>query len=390
MSNREQALSLSLGSNTAASIDGAEFRSGLAESGELVRLSLVPRREDFTLATGAAGHALVYGLLGAALDLPGWIDFARGELASALLEVTARPVNCGLFTGLTGVAFAFAQLHALGVVSAEAGQFEALDGFIGTNLPAPDSRVNVDLVSGLAGIGFYMLARPRSRATEIALTEITNRLAHFLPVPGAPPPLYSPFGERTHYRGIDIGIAHGIAGPLALLNATRHRVRLSPELDRRRAALNDWLAGCMRGPGRAILFPSFETPGEADGDGRNAWCYGALGIAIALANAGEIPGRHAVAEVLARLDQVPTGLWNLNGPGLCHGRAGAAIFEQVLRVRLGMAPKPADPRASLLHDLGSEQGMLGGSPGVLLAHASAYLPGLRSHWMPLFGVSIEV
>ena len=363
-----------------------EHCSHLTESGDRIRSGLLERPGDFSLATGAAGHALVYGLLGAAFDVPRWTDFARRELERALSEVTARPVDCGLFTGLSGVAFVFEQLHSLGVVSAEPGQFEAIDRFILAHLPYPTSRASIDMISGLAGIGFYMLTRPPAGAAEEAVAEIFDRLAGLLPESDMPPPRMSPFGERNGYRDVDIGIAHGLAGPLAFLNAARDRAPADAELDRRRSSLSRWLSGCMRRPGSAILFPSFVPDSAEGGSGRNAWCYGALGIGIALANSRDDDATDSLFTVLSRLDQTPVELWNLNGPGLCHGYSGAVIFRRFLRERLGERPDiVGEPGMDLLCEFAGEPGLVDGGPGALLAAASLDQPELRSRWLPLFG-----
>ena len=327
---------------------------------------------------------MVYGLLGSEFEIPSWVDFAVGELEFSLAGLTTYSIGCGLFTGLAGIAYVFERLHELGIVDAAPDQFSSVADFIAANLPPADSRRNVDLISGLSGIGFYFLKRPLTPSRQEALLAIIRRLFEILPEPPTPPPLDSCFGERNGHQDIDIGLAHGLAGPLALLNAAQKHVPFQDKWERKLQHCNAWLSGCLRENGHPVLFPSFVPDRQT---GRNAWCYGALGVGFALSNATGENTAFAVSTIAARLDQQALEAWKLDGPGLCHGRAGAILFAQVLRDRTRGGDRPclAPVDISLVGDCVEPGGLLNGSPGALLAHASLIRPGLRSHWLPLFG-----
>ncbi|MFD6185086.1 lanthionine synthetase C family protein [Streptomyces goshikiensis] len=191
-----------------------------------------------------------------------------------------------------------------------------------------------DVISGQTGLGAHLLEL--GHPAEPALTRVLRALiALSRPV-------------RTHDRGLpgwwvaldgasyrpvaparghaNLGMAHGMPGPLALLAiAWREGVRVPGQ----RAAVTDlaqWLLArrCADAagpwwPGQLSLGPAQPEPG------RPSWCYGTPGIARALQLAGlalEVPdwqeaGVEALRAALARADLAETA-----EAGLCHGLAG--------------------------------------------------------------------
>lgn len=127
--------------------------------------------------------------------------------------------------------------------------------------------------------------------------------------------------------GADLGVAHGISGPLALL-AQAHAAGLEvpgqPDAVRGVSAwLLAWQDPDHRWPG--IVDPQHDPAAGADPT-RSAWCYGAAGVASSLLDAGLALGDAglvgaATAAVAAMGSQHPDS-WQLWGPTVCHGYAG--------------------------------------------------------------------
>ncbi|MEV6681712.1 lanthionine synthetase C family protein [Streptomyces erythrochromogenes] len=136
----------------------------------------------------------------------------------------------------------------------------------------------------------------------------------------------------------DLGIAHGIGGPLSVLATALERGR---EVEGQREAVErivDWLAGRLLHDEAGPYWPAWlswaeETTAErpATAYTRNAWCYGSPSVAAALYRAGTALGRpewcrNAVTVLNAALAR-DQDRWELEGPTLCHGYAG---FLQIL------------------------------------------------------------
>ena len=148
-----------------------------------------------------------------------------------------------------------------------------------------------DLLGGLAGIAVYALARD----DDATLAAITDALAE-----------RSENGNawRSLDGGLDLGLAHGVAGPIAILGkiaARGHATAARLAADAARYLL------AQRTPAG---FPSY--PG---GPTRLAWCYGEPGVSLALWHAGVAPD----LAWTSRIDDT-----TVIDAGLCHGAAGVA------------------------------------------------------------------
>ncbi|UGQ10490.1 lanthionine synthetase C family protein [Yinghuangia sp. ASG 101] len=187
-----------------------------------------------------------------------------------------------------------------------------------------------DTIKGLAGIGRILLAAQQSgHDTEHGLTAVLTTLATlvsaddqdrpgwWLPADEHPVPVPPPGAATT-------GMAHGIAGPLALLSTAHASGRTVPgQVDAIRTAA-DWLT--TRQESEGSWPPHIPEPSGAPPGRRHAWCYGTPGIAAALIAAAEAlnddkPRRVAV-HALDELAATHVAAWDTEGPTFCHGTAG--------------------------------------------------------------------
>lgn len=161
-----------------------------------------------------------------------------------------------------------------------------------------------DMLRGLTGLGAYWLAR---HPVHPAAADITAAIAHYLvrltepldpacvdappgcaPLPGWWTPL-APSGRPSPafpHGHVNHGMAHGIAGPLALLALTATAGIRVPDHD---AAIDRILSRLNRdrhGDAGRWWWPYWTTPPSAEGrpsqaPGRPSWCYGGPGLARA-------------------------------------------------------------------------------------------------------------
>ncbi|MFF2618766.1 lanthionine synthetase C family protein [Kitasatospora sp. NPDC058046] len=254
-----------------------------------------------------------------------------------------------------------------------------------------------DTIKGLAGIGRTLLAAHQLGLPEAgpgltaALTTLTNLINtaddagrsgwwvraedHALTVPGTLP--------ASGTAGT--GAAHGIAGPLGVLALAHLAGKFVPEQDKAIATAAHWLVS------RAAPGPSW--PPYISGDNlaqtpdsvrltavpgrRDAWCYGAPGIAAALHHTGRAladPTLTALArEAFDTLAHRPPATWDTTGPGLCHGSAG--ILQAATRLNhRPLADAAARHTADTFHEACPATGFLTGRAGAALALATHHRP----------------
>lgn len=173
-----------------------------------------------------------------------------------------------------------------------------------------------DLISGLVGLGVYFLER--GPAGREGLERVVDHLARTAIEDGdritwltAPALLSSSQRERSPAGYNNCGLAHGVAGVIALLGRLddERAVRLS-------AGATRWLlAQPLDGSFPAVVDASGKSPS------RTAWCYGDPGVALALWRAA--PSRDVVELAVASLSRSveQAGVFDAD---LCHGAAGLA------------------------------------------------------------------
>lgn len=289
---------------------------------------------------GAAGLAMVCAEVYRAGGGDVWVEHARDHLRRGAAAWTSDP-GLGLFDGATGFGFVTATLAAQGWHTTAATQLaERLAPAIAQAAAGSDAET-VDLMSGVAGHGIYLLsvADDGHRDAMVAVRDACDRALRLSPRTGAPA-LEIPVPAEAGFApgvatSLSCGMAHGVAGLIAV------RARLAEadgeagaSLDTLRAA-TCWLiaqrtAGTLLWP-RAVLFDrSGRTCGQVPASSMGWWCTGSAGIARALWLAGTAiaaaePCELAV-DVMAQL-AADRSSWPSTA-GLCHGLAGLLVIAQ--------------------------------------------------------------
>lgn len=294
-----------------------------------------------TLGDGHPGIALLFAELAA--DDPAYRLAAHRHLSAATAALRGgRP---RLFEGAASVAFAG---HAAATsYGGYAAMLEGLDRHIVTQVVqrAREDAATVragrpigvderyDVVSGTAGLGRYLLARDHAAAlAEVLESLVAIALAPAVRVDGAPVSAWlSGDGDRAC---VNLGLAHGVAGPLALLAISwlaGHRVAGQDEAI---AAIVDLLRRWQTTDGAGPYWPLWASRDDGLGERpRDGWCYGGAGIGRALQLAGAALGRAdwRAEGGTAMLAAVSAALSDdvVRDPGLCHGWSG--LLQLVVR-----------------------------------------------------------
>lgn len=303
------------------------------------------------LSKGAIGVAVLHGIR--AHDGVGDPDRILPWVRAATRVTLSVAPGSGLWFGAVAVAFALrtavpghylptlAQLDA----SIDENTVQRLDAaekrLVEQRRPCTDE---FDLVRGLTGIGGYLLHRhPQGPLLARVLTCLT-RLAE--PVPAADAAgvrapgwwTYDPTRPDPVYDGgyANLGTAHGIPGPLALLALAMRRGIVVPGQAEAINAISRWIEQWSQ-PGPAgpwwpehVTLPELHRGATSqEGPRRPSWCYGTPGVARALQLAGIALGdtvRQRTAETaLAQCLTDPLQLARIVDPALCHGWAGVVL-----------------------------------------------------------------
>ncbi|MGH3546494.1 MAG: lanthionine synthetase C family protein [Mycobacteriales bacterium] len=348
-----------------------------------------------SLANGALGIALLH-IVHARIGDGDWTT-AHAWLRAATRTPVSANVAAGLFHGVPALAYV---LHTADL-PAYACTREVLDRHVDTvvrlKIDAAHTRIDhgqlprlveYDLIKGLTGLGAHLLAhRPHSAALTDILTYLV-RLTEPLRLGGEILPGWwshqAPTGrESAEYPGGhgNLGLAHGITGPLALLAlAFKRGITVdghTEAIDRICSWLDAWRHEDEAGP----WWPRWVTRDEyrsgrttQSNPMRLTWCYGTPAQAraqqLAAVATGDAQRRRMAEDALLAC---AAGQQRPPGPAdgsLCHGWAGV-----LQTLRRAAADAASDHLASHLDHLESQArrglcvntGLLEGSAGSTLA-----------------------
>lgn len=355
-----------------------------------------------SLSKGAAGVAVLHGIraqhgLGHPERVHPWLVAATRE------DLSAAP-GSGLWFGAPAVAYAIHTAAPYQYTDALSRLDKSISIMTADRLAAAEQRSasgvrpvqgEFDLVRGLTGIGAYLLHRDPDglliRRLLRYLVGLTVPFAADDALGTAAPGWWTydqPADADPAYAAghANAGMAHGIAGPLALMSLAIRRgivVDGQPEaIDAISRWLEQWRHESPTGPWwpERITLDELRTGRSSQsGSARPSWCYGTPGIARALqlaAIALDDRNRQRAAEhAMARCLQDPAQLATIIDPALCHGWAGvvaaaSSIAADALNDQItDLLPALADHLLWHAHDItpDSQPGLIDGSAGIALA-----------------------
>jgi class I lanthipeptide synthase len=391
----------------------AHVASGLAD-----RLACPPVRVDAaaqSLAEGATGVALLH-IERARAGLGAWTTAHTWITTAAHTDISAA-TNASLYYGAPALAYLLHTASPGGGTRYHAARTaldKAVNSLAHRRVDAALARINrgelprlgeFDLINGLTGIGAHLLHHtPADQALERILSYLV-RLTQPQRIDGQTLPgwwaSHDPhLGQSAAYPGGhgNLGMAHGISGPLALL-ALAYRKRITVEghgeaMERICAWLDRWRQDHPAGPWwpQWVTLDSHRT-GHLDQQGplRPSWCYGTPGLARAQQHAaialGDTTRKHLAEQALEGCLSDPEQLGRLTDASLCHGwagllqttwRAAAEATNPVLAARLPHLTDSLVRHARM--EAAQPAGLLEGAAGIALAlhstaHSSATDPG---------------
>ncbi|MFD3373718.1 MULTISPECIES: lanthionine synthetase C family protein [unclassified Streptomyces] len=298
-----------------------------------------------SLYSGAAGVTLMHAVLartgvsGGEMMRPWATAMLRGPIVAA--------EAASLYEGAPAVAYVLTFIDS----PAAARRLAELDGHVrrltAHRLEQAHARIDrgdlaetneFDLISGLTGLGVYHLRKNNTAEVRDILTYLV-RLTEPITVERQTLPGWWSTGsvgtQRPHDPGGhgNFGIAHGVAGPLALLaTAARHGYTV-PEHESAIARICHWLDQWRIGPHGNVRWPEWISrselrrgQSEQTQPRRPSWCYGTPGLARAQQLAGLALGDTGIQDqaerALAGCLVNEHRLALLTDASLCHGWAG--------------------------------------------------------------------
>jgi lantibiotic modifying enzyme len=250
------------------------------------------------------------------------------------VEVTSGLQEPGpwLSNGVSGCAWVVT--HTLSRLAGEPDSHEELDEMLLAFLDEGD-ELDAELTLGLAGLGTYFLQSRTPGGLERVLERLRAQ-ADELPAGYAwrkRLPALSLQDRQEFPDGLyNLGLAHGVPGVTAFLARACAQAPLARELLEGSVS---WLLA-QRAPCGDSLFPCLVDPhrGPVERQSRLAWCYGDLGIAVAVLQAARAADRpdweRQALDIAQHAARRPMSSSGVEDGMICHGAAGVAhLFNRL-------------------------------------------------------------
>ena len=337
---------------------------------ERIRAEHGARPGDASLSSGAAGLAVFYAELARAGR--GGSDDALAFMDDAVDAMAQRPMGVSLYAGFPGIAWASELVSSTIDPRGGGDGASAIDDALLGALQRPDwAQAPYDLILGLTGIGVYALSRwPRPAAAQM-LTFVAGHLADRASHDDdgafwwtSPELLLGPRRAQSPEGGVDLGVAHGMAGVIPLLARIGHL-----QADARISALAEdaarWLLAHTVEGQLGPTVPAFLDDVSDPAPTRSAWCYGDPGVAVTLLlaarDAPSLSPNEAPVQLAIGAANRPDNETGVSDAGFCHGSAGLGHLFNRMHQLTG-EPALADAARRWLEramdDVGAAAGML--------------------------------
>lgn len=258
-------------------------------------------------------------------------DYALELLASVFDDINNGFNYHTHADGLAGIGTVIELLIQEDLIEADTDEvLGGLDDFLYKEMIRELKSSNYDFLHGAVGIGLYFLKRKSNKKSHEFLTNFVNELDNIAYKDEQGIRWLSVLNRKENTQGYNLSLSHGNASIIVFLS------KLYSE-----GIAKGKVLGLLSGAVKYLLnqqldiskfksnFPSWVCKDEPSTHSRLAWCYGDLGIGIALWQAGNNTNNETWKEKAIEILLHSTKRRDLKensvvDAGLCHGSAGIA------------------------------------------------------------------
>ncbi|WP_272953910.1 lanthionine synthetase C family protein [Gracilibacillus saliphilus] len=304
-----------------------------------------------TLSHGYPSLCILFSNLGVTDKEDSWIEHSNRYVQQIVNLISKRGIyGASLFSGTAGIAFSI-RIASMGHYYSKLQK--SLDTFlcnqvdeILTNLSRKTSyeMFDYDVIEGLAGIANYFFMVENDPTSEKYLKKILTyfvSLSGYKELFGSRVPnwhiqnefLFSDSEKETYKDGVlNVGLSHGIPGPLIILSkAYKRGILVEGHFEAIKRIAHDLLKlknhhdnnwGGMIGVEHYI---NQERPFHLPT--RSAWCYGTPGTAFSLLTAAEALNDSELSDIAKQaMKDLIGNEQKIFSPSFCHGYAGISYL----------------------------------------------------------------
>ncbi len=288
--------------------------------------------DNINLMGGKAGIALFFFYYSKLTNKEEYADIGFKMLSDAFEEIN-KGFNYHTFSGgIAGVGWTVEHLVQNGFLEPDTREvLDDLDDFVFKTMMTDIRSVNYDFLHGAIGNGTYFLSRLQNSKTKAYLTQLVDDLEKLSETgDNGAIKWISVLNRDEGVKGYNISLSHGIASIIAFLSTLyEKKIHEQKVLTLLTGAIKYLLQQQLDTKKHNSVFPGVAIESQEPADSRLAWCYGDLGIGMALWKAARSTRNKewenkAIDVLLRSTKRKDLQETRLIDAGLCHGTAGVA------------------------------------------------------------------
>ncbi|WP_298900864.1 lanthionine synthetase C family protein [uncultured Psychroserpens sp.] len=318
----------------------------LAEISKIIKKEYI-NEQHIGLASGLSGMVLFQFYYSKYLDVENHADLGT-QILGHCVEKINQGYNSPLYSnGIAGFGWTldFLELNEFIEVSSD-DLLKDLDDYLYTVLNANFKQENYDFLHGAIGQAYYFLYRYQNTNSvelkekyRLILLEFISFLEDHSRKEGNGLKWLSTLTFQPVEKGYNLCLSHGISSIVFMLSKLHEKAEFKAKTEPLLTGAINYIKSFKSTEKEAYcLFPNWVTlDDKPQGKSRIAWCYGDLGIGVALFKASKTLGDHNLKEeALEILKHTSTRRTTkstlVEDAGLCHGAFGnALIYNRLYR-----------------------------------------------------------
>ncbi len=297
------------------------------------RIMQKPSIEDISLMSGSIGVTLFLFYYARYAKNSEAESKAFELIEEAFEQISSDEILPSFSGGLAGIGWTIEHLVARGFFEADTEElFEDLDVLLDKQIDKAMEIGFFDFLHGGIGMSLYFLQKGTDAAKTIVSRFIQALNSTAIRSSGSIC-WESMLVREKNISGVNLSISHGISGILAFL-ASAHSKNIEPKLCKELIeGTIDYILANKSQAGAISIFPNWISNEAPSADSRLAWCYGDLGVAVAIFRAAKSIENKKFQEEAIDILTFNAGRKALKDNALnketmlCHGTGGlAAIY----------------------------------------------------------------
>lgn len=325
-------------------INKSDFLKKLNEIGEIFRN--YDYEDNISLMAGNSGSSLFLFYYSFFTKDKTFYKNAKELIERSFHAVQEGNVHPSFAVGLAGLGWLMEHLSQNNFLDIDTSEvLGELDSFLYQAMISEIKLGNFDYMHSASGLALYFLSRKSNPNSDRYLNDYVDILTEHCEFENNCCKWQAKMlAKHDPIMTYNFGMSHGLASIIAILSKISQKWGNNDKIERLiEGTVNYLLSNRLDIKEHTSHFPNFiSSDGNKSGASRLAWCYGDLGISIALWNASKVIDdaeleKNVIEVLLHTTKRRDLHTNQVKDAGLCHGTSGIAHIYNRMHINTGIS-----------------------------------------------------